>query len=133
VLRQAGHSVVEACDGKVGMELFRQVNADLVITDMVMPEMEGFEVLAELRKRQPQIKIIAISGGGRQRAADNLRMASYLGAKVLSKPFSNAALLAAVNELLPSAAPCRGRGTVQTAGPDRSRGEGPCLQRPLTS
>lgn len=105
MLRQAGHSVVEACDGKVGMELFRQVNADLVITDMVMPEMEGFEVLAELRKRQPQIKIIAISGGGRQRAADNLRMASYLGAKVLSKPFSNAALLAAVNELLPSAAP----------------------------
>ena len=51
MLRQAGHSVVEACDGKVGMELFRQVNADLVITDMVMPEMEGFEVLAELRKR----------------------------------------------------------------------------------
>jgi DNA-binding response OmpR family regulator len=86
------------------MELFQQVNADLVITDMVMPEMEGFEVLAEIRKRRPSVRILAISGGGRQRAADNLRMASHMGAKVLSKPFSNNALLAAVNELLPSAA-----------------------------
>jgi DNA-binding response OmpR family regulator len=102
VLRHAGHIVIEASDGKKGLELFRYINADIVITDMVMPEMEGFEVLTELRSRKPPVKMIAISGGGRQKPTDNLRMAALMGAKVLSKPFSNAALLAAVNEMLPS-------------------------------
>jgi len=100
VLRHAGHSVVEACDGKVGLELFKQSGADLVITDMVMPEKEGFEVLAELRKKQPPVKMIAMSGGGRQKPTDNLRMAGHMGAKVLTKPFSSSALIAVVDEVL---------------------------------
>jgi DNA-binding response OmpR family regulator len=112
VLRAAGHGVIEACNGKVGLELFRQANADLVITDIVMPEVEGFEVLAELRKKRPPVKVIAISGGGRQRAGDHLKMAAQMGATVLSKPFSNDALLAAVKKLLPDAPPA-----AQTPGP----------------
>ncbi len=103
MLRLAGYTVIEACDGKVGLELFRQINVELVITDLVMPEMEGFEVLAELRKKRPPVKMIAMSGGGRHSAADNLRMASHLGATVLSKPFTNDGLLAAVEELLSGA------------------------------
>lgn len=103
-LRLAGHHVVEACNGKVGLDLFRQGKVDLVITDMVMPEKEGFEVLAELRKVRPPVKMIAMSGGGSRKPADDLRMAGHMGAKVLSKPFSRDALIAAVNGLLPASA-----------------------------
>jgi two-component system response regulator (stage 0 sporulation protein F) len=100
VLRRAGHSVVEAGDGKVGLDLFNKGGADLVITDMVMPEMEGFEVLMELRKRRPPVKMIAMSGGGLRKPLENLRMAGHMGARVLTKPFSTDQLIAAVNEVL---------------------------------
>jgi DNA-binding response OmpR family regulator len=98
-----GHNVIEARNGKEGLELFKTANADLVITDIVMPEKEGLEVLIKLRANQVQpVKIIAISGGGRQKAADYLRMAKLMGAaRVLAKPFSNEVLIAAINELLP--------------------------------
>jgi CheY-like chemotaxis protein len=98
-----GYTVIEARNGKEGLALFKEANADLVITDIVMPEKEGLEVLMELRRKQPPpVKIIAISGGARVNIADNLRMAKLLGAaKVLTKPFSNEALIAAINELLP--------------------------------
>jgi DNA-binding response OmpR family regulator len=102
VLRQAGYSVVEAADGKAGVEIFSKGDFDLVITDLVMPEMEGFEVLATLRKRKPPVAMIVMSGGGRQKVAENLRMAAHMGATVLSKPFSSDMLVAAVSELLPN-------------------------------
>lgn len=107
VLRQTlthfGHTVIEAANGKEGLASFQSVGADLMITDIVMPEMEGLELLMELRKRKPPIKIIAISGGGRGNAADYLRTAKVMGAaKVLAKPFTNEALLAAIDELLSS-------------------------------
>ena len=88
------------------MELFPHANADLLITDIVMPEKEGLEVLMELRKRQPPVKIIAISGGGRNSATDYLPIAKLMGAsKVLAKPFSNDVLVAAINELVPPTMP----------------------------
>jgi YesN/AraC family two-component response regulator len=95
--------VIEARNGKEGLALFKEANVDLVITDIVMPEKEGLEVLMELRTKQlPPVKIIAISGGARVNIADNLHMAKLLGAaKVLAKPFSTEALIAAINELLP--------------------------------
>jgi len=97
-----GHSVVEARDGREGLDLFRLGGVDLVITDIVMPGKEGFEVLMKIRKKNPALKIIAISGGGLHNAAHYLHTAKLLGAaKVLAKPFSNEALMAAVNELLP--------------------------------
>jgi DNA-binding response OmpR family regulator len=98
-----GHNVIEARNGKEGLELFKRANADLVITDILMPEKEGLEVLSELRKKQVSpVKIIAISGGGRQKARDYLRLAKLMGAsRVLAKPFSTEALIAAINELLP--------------------------------
>jgi PAS domain S-box-containing protein len=98
-----GYTVIEARNGKEGLALFKEASADLVITDIVMPEKEGLEVLMELQTKQvPPVKIIAISGGARVSVSDNLHMAKLLGAaKVLAKPFSNEALIAAINELLP--------------------------------
>lgn len=98
-----GHTVIEARNGKEGLDAFPQAKADLVITDIVMPEKEGNEVLIELRKKDPQVKIIAMSGGGRGKATDYLRVATQLGAaRALAKPFSNEALMAAINEVLPT-------------------------------
>jgi DNA-binding response OmpR family regulator len=116
ILRQTlayfGHAVIEARNGREGLELFRHANADLVITDIVMPEKEGLEVLMELRQKQPAVRIIAMSGGGRGMAADYLRTAKLMGAaKVLTKPFSNEVLMAAINELL-SDAPASSQQTV---------------------
>ena len=96
-----GHVVIEARNGREGMELFPYADAEVVITDIVMPEKEGIEVLMELRNRQPPVKIIAISGCGPQGAGDYLHMAQMLGAaKVLAKPFTDEALVAAVDALV---------------------------------
>ena len=110
LLEHHGHTVIEARDGREGLSLFPSARAHLVITDLVMPEREGFDVLATLQKTLPSVKIIVISGGIKENLGDYLEMALRLGAdKALAKPFSHAALLAAINELLP-AAQSRGRG-----------------------
>jgi two-component system, chemotaxis family, chemotaxis protein CheY len=101
VLTLMGHTVIEARDGREGLERFEDSKAELVITDIVMPEKEGTEVIMELLKLEPTLKIIAISGGGRRSSFDYLRVARHLGAViVLGKPFSTEALLAAVKESL---------------------------------
>jgi len=102
ILAHFGHIVIEARDGREGLDLLPGAAADLVITDIVMPEMEGLGVLMELRKKQPPMKILAMSGGGSQSATDYLHTAKLLGATmVLAKPFSSAVLMATINELLP--------------------------------
>lgn len=101
ILTDRGHTVISTINGKEGLARFHEQRFDLVITDIVMPETEGFAVLLELRKAQPPVKIIAISGGGKVKAEDYLRTAKQLGAsKVLAKPFSGQALLALVDGLL---------------------------------
>jgi CheY-like chemotaxis protein len=101
VLDRHGHTVIEARDGEEGLELLPRVVPDLLITDLTMPGKGGLAVLAELREKYPPVKAIAMSGGGRFGAPDGLQVAKSLGAaKVLAKPFSCEALLAAVNELL---------------------------------
>jgi DNA-binding response OmpR family regulator len=97
-----GHTVIEARNGQEGLDLFRQAGADLVITDILMPEKEGIEVLMELRHAHPPVKVIAMSGGGLGSGEDYFAAARFLGAaKVLLKPFAIAVLLAAIDELLP--------------------------------
>jgi CheY-like chemotaxis protein len=101
MLVASGHTVIEARNGKEGMKLLPQTNPDLLITDLVMPEMEGFEVLMEVRQKNRKLKIIAISGGGRFSADDYLKTAEFLGAdRILAKPFSHEVLMKTVNELL---------------------------------
>jgi DNA-binding response OmpR family regulator len=101
-LELAGHTVIDARNGHEGLARFQHSTADLVITDMVMPKMEGFEVLQALRRTHPLVKIIAISGAGPDSGAGYLHMATLFGAaKVFVKPFAIAALIAAIDELLP--------------------------------
>lgn len=87
-LQQMGHAVVEARDGREGLSLYQSELFDLVITDLIMPDTEGIETIMALRKLNPEIKIIAMSGGGRVTSVDYLQIARQVGAKrILPKPF----------------------------------------------
>jgi CheY-like chemotaxis protein len=99
-----GHTVVEAGNGVEGLKLFKRAKPDLIITDLVMPEMEGFEVLMNLRKNNPRAKILVMSGGVGGTTVDFLEIATRLGAcGVLAKPFSSEALIKAIDAALPPA------------------------------
>lgn len=101
VMEWAGYEVVEAEDGREGMQIQRRQPVDLVITDLIMPEQEGLETIGLLRKEFPQTRIIAISGGGRIGPEAYLPAAQELGAdRVFSKPFDVRELAGAVKELL---------------------------------
>jgi CheY-like chemotaxis protein len=100
VLLDAGHEVEEAGDGTQAYESYSQRPADLLLTDIIMPEKEGLETIMKFRKSYPDLKIIAMSGGGRT-AVNYLDVAKRLGARhVLAKPFSNKELLQAVQMVL---------------------------------
>ncbi|MCP4622523.1 MAG: response regulator, partial [bacterium] len=87
--------------GSEGMKLFNANSVDLVITDIVMPEKEGIETIMEIRKAPGDVKVIAISGGGRQEPEGYLELAKQLGVKfTFTKPFKQDDLLGAVHELL---------------------------------
>ena len=64
ILEQLGHRVTDAQDGRKGLNAFQADPADLVITDLIMPGMEGIETIMEMKRRFPGTKIIAMSGGG---------------------------------------------------------------------
>jgi DNA-binding response OmpR family regulator len=101
VLMKAGHTVVLAGNGEIGVAKFKAAPFDLVITDIIMPQKEGIETIRELREHSATVPIIAISGGGRTKNYDFLRMAHKLGANdVLRKPFANAELVALVANCL---------------------------------
>ncbi|MEA1946586.1 MAG: response regulator [Thermodesulfobacteriota bacterium] len=101
MLERTGYKVVEASDGKEGIKLYREKATDLIITDLIMPEKEGIETIMELRRDFPDVKIIAISGGGRLDPGQYLSMAQKLGAqRTFAKPVARAELLKAVRELL---------------------------------
>jgi DNA-binding response OmpR family regulator len=102
ILSRAGYDVVEAQDGVAGVHLFQAAPVDLVITDILMPDKEGLETIQELRQSAPQVKIIAISGGGEKGNLNFLRIAEKLGAqRTMQKPFSRQTLLDAVAQVLP--------------------------------
>lgn len=102
ILERAGYAVVEASDGGAGLKLFRAQPVDLVITDLIMPQMQGIETITELRRDFPHLPLVAISGGGRGTRADHLSIAKQLGVlRTISKPFSRDEILQAVREVLP--------------------------------
>jgi DNA-binding NtrC family response regulator len=101
MLARAGHEVVEARNGMEGIALFRATPTELIITDLIMPEKEGIETIIELRKEFPEVRIIAISGGGKTGLLDFLPLAKRLGAaRTLAKPFERHTLVEAVEEVL---------------------------------
>jgi DNA-binding response OmpR family regulator len=93
-----GYGVVEARDGREALKLFKDSAFDMVITDLIMPEKEGIELIMELRKQPGKPpKIIAMSGGGHMAASSHLNIARILGVKrMLAKPFGLGELQAAI-------------------------------------
>jgi CheY-like chemotaxis protein len=90
LLTSSGYEVWEAPNGARVCSMHQEQRFDLVITDLVMPEIDGLEVIMELRRIDRKVQIIAISGGGQGAAHKYLRIAQKLGAQhTLSKPFGN--------------------------------------------
>ncbi len=99
MLTEAGYSVQSAEDGRKGLRIFYDGAFDLVVTDLIMPEKEGLEVIQELRAHSHSIPIIAISGGGRMSPDGYLKMAQAFGVDyTFTKPFMIESFLAAVRE-----------------------------------
>ncbi len=101
ILDAAGHDVVEAEDGEAGLERYRENPADVVILDIIMPQMEGIEMILTLKQEYPEAKIIAISGGGQIDKRTLLTWAAKIGAQdVLDKPFKSKEIIDAVRRAL---------------------------------
>lgn len=97
-LEAEGYDVLQAVDGRAGLEVQRVLPCDVVITDLIMPEKEGLETILELRREWPCLEIIAVSGGSAVLdKEDLLRTARSFGAKqTISKPFTPRQLLDSV-------------------------------------
>jgi DNA-binding response OmpR family regulator len=101
ILERAGYEVIDALNGEVALNLHRENPADLMIIDIIMPKKEGIETIMEVRRNFPEVKIIAISGGGRVEPSEYLMAAKEAGAmRAFSKPIGRDELLDAVRELL---------------------------------
>lgn len=87
VLRTAGFDVYEASSARQGLQIVADVRPDAVLIDMIMPDQDGVETMVDLRRRWPDLPIVAISGGGQIGASIYLELARALGALgCLSKP-----------------------------------------------
>jgi CheY-like chemotaxis protein len=101
MLEREGHQVIEAADGNAGTALYRETQTDLIVTDIVMPQKDGWETIADLRRQFPDARIIAMSGGAEIGAHSYLIMGKRLGAdRILEKPVRKEALMKHVVELL---------------------------------
>jgi len=106
VLEIEGHTVSEAPDGKSALRYFAGDPADLVMSDIYMPDMDGIEFLIRVREAFPEAKILAMSGGGHMTKEKVLGAASMLGAvAVLEKPFTVEDVQEAVSGALAAEAP----------------------------
>jgi DNA-binding response OmpR family regulator len=100
ILRSNGYEVVTAADGERGMAAFRSAAPDVVITDIIMPEQEGFATIRQMRGERPDAKIIAMSGDAQIGSLDLLAIARKLGADdAMRKPFDADELLSRVRQL----------------------------------
>jgi len=105
-LKAAGFSVRQAANGNIGLAEHRKKPADLIITDLLMPEREGIETIRELRKSDRDVPVIVITGGGPMPPDALIDLAGTLGATTgFAKPFSVKELIEAVRGLLDDAGP----------------------------
>ena len=101
MLEREGYEVVEAPDGVEGIKVYRQNPADLIITDLIMPNKDGIGMIIDLKKEFPDVKIIAMSGGGLNKPDGYLKGAKKLGAScTLTKPIDREEMLRAVRDIL---------------------------------
>ncbi|MEQ9497571.1 MAG: response regulator [Deltaproteobacteria bacterium] len=100
-LVRAGYEVIEAENGERGLRAANVEAFDAVLTDIIMPDMEGLEFIRRFKELDPTVPIVAMSGGGRVCGAQPLKVAKMLGAtRVLYKPFERAELLEAMQAAL---------------------------------
>lgn len=100
MLESEGYNVTAAQDGLEASKLMAAKPVDIVITDLLMPERDGLEFIAEIRKKFPAVRIIAMSGGGHIARDSYLKIAKNFGAHfLLEKPFTQAVVLAAVESV----------------------------------
>lgn len=117
ILEDEGYKVVVAEDGAKGVRKFESDQPDLVITDVFMPNQEGFQTIREILARKPEAKIIAASAGFSSSSSSDddkrdfyLRMAHQLGAtEVIPKPFEIDDLIRRVKRCLASDPPAASR------------------------
>lgn len=101
MLEREGYEVVEAPDGVEGIKIYRQNPADLIITDLIMPNKDGIGMIIDLKKEFPDVNIIAMSGGGLNKPDGYLKGAKKLGAAcTLTKPIDREEMLRAVKDIL---------------------------------
>lgn len=110
MLTRRGYEVLEAENGFEGIRCFQEEGADLVVTDVLMPEKEGLETIQELREEFPSLKIIVMSGGGKLgNAGDFLMIAKIFGAAYsFQKPIPREKFLGAVEALIGPGDPAGG-------------------------
>jgi CheY-like chemotaxis protein len=101
MLERVGYEIAEAPDGIEGIRQYRKNPADLIITDLIMPNKDGIGMIIDLKREFPKVKIIAMSGGGVNRPEGYLDGAKKLGAtRTLTKPIDRDEMLQAVKETL---------------------------------
>lgn len=103
LLENKGYKIMVASDGEEGLKMFRSDPAEVVITDIIMPNKDGVETIFELYKYFPAVSVIAISGGGKAPAEDYLNSIKLLPnvKYIFKKPFANYDLLMAIKDLIP--------------------------------
>ena len=101
LLERAGYEVLDAPDGRAGLRMHAAQPADLIITDLFMPDYDGIETILELRRTDPTAKVVAVSGGGFGGSLDLSADARSLGAlRTFRKPLNGQEVLEAVREIL---------------------------------
>ena len=101
IFERGGHEVMTAGNGNEGIALLDSYEPDLIVCDLLMPEKEGLETIREIREKNADVKIIAISGGGVVQPEMYLKLAEKVGAnQSFTKPVNSSALMSAVNTLL---------------------------------
>jgi CheY-like chemotaxis protein len=105
-LRRAGYKVEGAADGQIALKLLHQRPVAVVVTDILMPQVDGYELIMKLRQTPHRPRIIAMSGNPSKIGLDFLKSAQQLGAdRVLPKPYSPQSLLKLVQETIGSPKP----------------------------
>ena len=103
ILEIEGYDVLQATNGREGVAVFQRTPCDLVITDMVMPVKDGLQTILELRNEDPDLPVIAISGGGTISKERYLAVAGYLDNVItIAKPFTVEEVSGAVKKFLGS-------------------------------
>jgi two-component system nitrogen regulation response regulator NtrX len=103
LLEAYDYSVIMAGNAAAAIAAVRELKPDLVLTDIYMPDADGFELINALRQHNVSVPVVAMSGGGRVGGYDNLAVATHLGAvAVIDKPFSNASLIETIERVLAS-------------------------------